>query len=37
MKHKKNTIARIVAGIALFAIILGIAGTGILVIFDGLF
>lgn len=37
MKHKKNIVARIVAGIALFAIILGIVGTGILVIFDGLF
>lgn len=32
MKKKKNTFARIMAAIALFAIIIGIAGTGVLVI-----
>ncbi len=37
MKHKKQLIARIVAGFALFAIILWIVGTGILMIFENIF
>lgn len=36
MKKRKNTMAKIMAGIALIAIVLGIIGTGILVIASSL-
>lgn len=32
MKKRKNVMAKVVAGVALFAIVLGIVGTGILVV-----
>lgn len=37
MKHRKNLMPKIVASIALIAIILGIVWTGALIIFESLF
>lgn len=36
MKKRKNTMAKVMAGVALIAIVLGIIGTGILVIASSL-
>jgi hypothetical protein len=35
MKKKKNTLAQVIATLALLGIVAGIIGTGILVIFGG--